>query len=72
MQGDAWTGQQLASRIHARKPVRHAMEALAGCGALPFNPAIAVQPEQPAEAGRAGEQTRAASTPTGLERGRPR
>ncbi len=66
MEGDSWTGDQLQSQFTLENQTGEPLEALEGCGALPFVPSLTVAPEQPPEAGRPGEQVGAASTPTGL------
>ena len=67
IEGQAWSGQQLAGEYTFQDSLGGPLQALTGCAAVPFSPSIHVQPEQPAEEGRAGEPIRAASTPTGLD-----
>ncbi len=70
MEGDSWTGDQLQSQFTLENQTGEPLETLEGCGALPFSPSLTVAPEQPpeqpSEAGHAGERVEEASTPTGL------
>jgi hypothetical protein len=67
MAGVAWTGESLGSGYSFQEGLGGPLQQLEGCQAVPFDPAIGVEPVQPAEEGRPEQHTSAANTPTGLD-----
>jgi hypothetical protein len=66
MTGEAWTHERTAAGFVFEDSLGNALEHLDGCGELPFNPEIGLEPLQPADEGHPDERTSAANTPTGL------
>ncbi|HTZ63276.1 MAG TPA: hypothetical protein VMB51_04165 [Solirubrobacteraceae bacterium] len=68
MQGDSWENETLPNTPGALSdPLGDPIAALEECAALPFNPQIATQAVEPAQASGGAQSTvTAASTPTGL------
>ncbi len=66
MEGISWAGDQLASGYVPLQNSTERLEGLEGCGALPFDPSVAVRPAQVSTEGLPEASTSSASTPTGL------
>jgi hypothetical protein len=65
-QAQAWTGAQSEASYVFQNDLAEPLTALDGCGEVPFNPTISVQPVQEHEAQPAGAPVTSASTPAGL------
>ncbi len=66
LQGEAWSGQAISGESALQGPRGEALQDLAGCPGLPFEPSIAAQSEEQQSEGGPPQQIHSASTPTGL------
>ncbi len=66
MSGQAWSGALSETGYAFQNALGEPLGGLEGCGAVPFDPTIAVQPVGEGEGQAAAASVRSASTPTGL------
>jgi len=66
MNGEAWNGELLNSEYAFKNGLAEPLASLEGCGAVPFDPSIAVQPVGEGDGQAAAASVTSASTPTGM------
>ena len=66
MQGEAWNGQRTEADYSFQSSLGEPLANLEGCGSLPFDPSIDVQPREEQEGQHPAASVSSASTPTGL------